>query len=338
MTRSVEELRLESERNRAALTATVEELKDRLSHTGDDLRQKVSPQHIKAEVSGYISDKTQGWLASLKQRAKDNPLQTVAAGTTVAIPMLRLARRFPLPLLMITAGLGLTSKTVRDRATDAAGPTMDKAGEMMTQAADGAQSLVDGVKGRLSSVQGHATELADDGRSAAGGVVEDMTARAATTASAFNDNIKSGVDAAKETVGRARAAAGDTIDTARDTVSAAPQKARHLIGDNAALIGGVGVAIGAIIAAALPKTEIEAKVIGGASDRVKETANNAAQSGLAAAKDKATATADAVAESVADSNLGGHASRMMKNITGSLNEAAEDAATAAINPPRTPNT
>ena len=337
MTRSVEELRLESERNRAALTATVAQLKDRLSRTSDDLRQKVSPEHVKAEVSGYISDKAQGWLGSLKQQAKDNPLQTVAAGTTVAIPILRLARRFPLPLLMITAGLALTSKTVRNQATDAAGPIMDRAGEMMTEVADGAQSLVDGVKDRLSSAQGHAAELADDGRSAAGGVVEDVTARAANTARALNDNINSSVDAAKEAVGRARAAAGDTIHTARDSVAAAPEKARRLISDNAALIGGVGVAIGAIIAAALPKTEAEAKVMGGASDRVKETATKAAQSGLATAKEKATAAADAAAESVAESDLGGHASRMMKNITGSLKEAAEDAATAAINPSRTPN-
>src|SRR3569832_1093521 len=125
MTRSVEELRLESERSRAALAATVDELRNHLSDTADDLRQKVSPQHIKAEVSGYLSQTTQGWLDSLKQRAMDNPLQAIATGTAVAVPMLRLARGFPLPLLMITAGLALTSKTVRGRAAEMAAPAID---------------------------------------------------------------------------------------------------------------------------------------------------------------------------------------------------------------------
>ena len=42
-------------------------------------------------------------------------MQTVAAGTAVAVPLLRLARGVPLPLLMIGAGLVLTSKTARAR-------------------------------------------------------------------------------------------------------------------------------------------------------------------------------------------------------------------------------
>jgi len=338
MARSVEELRLESERSRVALAATVDQLRDRLSYTAEDLRQKVSPQHIKTEVSDYISDKTHGWLSSLKQQAMDNPLQTIAAGTAVAVPMLRLARGFPLPLLMISAGLALTSKTVRGRAAEAAGPAMDKAGEVMNQATDRAQAFVGDVKDRISSAQSQATDLTNDAQSRADNLADDASTRAANTASALNDNIKSGFDAAKERVSRARSSAKDTIDAARDTAAAAPEKARRVIGDNAALIGGLGVAIGAIIAAALPKTEAEAKIMGGASDSVKQTANEAAQSGFAAAKDKAMAATDAATESVAASDLGAHATRMTQNVADSIKEAAEDVAAAALNPSRSPNT
>ncbi|OPZ00229.1 hypothetical protein A5906_18560 [Bradyrhizobium sacchari] len=52
MTRSVEELRRESERNRAELAATVERLKQGISDTTRDLRYMVSPQHVKSEMSG----------------------------------------------------------------------------------------------------------------------------------------------------------------------------------------------------------------------------------------------------------------------------------------------
>ncbi len=116
MTRSVEELKRESERSRLALSATTDRLKEQLSQTAADLRRTVSPEHIKSEVSDYITDKTQGWLCALKRQAMENPMQAIAAGTAVAVPMLRLARAFPLPLLMMGAGLALTSKPVRTRA------------------------------------------------------------------------------------------------------------------------------------------------------------------------------------------------------------------------------
>jgi hypothetical protein len=105
-----------------------------MSDTAEDIRHKVSPQHIKSEVSDYISRKTQSWVEALKQHAMDNPMRAVAAGTAVAVPLLRLARGFPLPLLMISAGLARTSKTVRDRASEAAAPVMDTAGEMLDEA------------------------------------------------------------------------------------------------------------------------------------------------------------------------------------------------------------
>ena len=118
----------------------------------------------------------------------------------------------------------------------------------------------------------------------------------------------------------------------------APARTRQVIGENAALIGGPGIAIGAIIAAALPQTKAEAKVMGQASDRVKEAAGEAAQSGFEAAKDATMSAADAAAKSVAEADLGGQASRMTQNMAGKLKEAADDVVTTAFSPSRNPNT
>src|SRR5437868_8637082 len=141
MTRSVEELRLESERSRAQLAATVERLKEQITDTAEGLRYKVSPQGIKSEVSEFVSRKTHSWLDALKQQALENPMQAIAAGTAVAVPALRLARGFPLPLLMIGAGLALTSKTVRTRAEEAATPAIEKAKEIAGEAAERVRSF-----------------------------------------------------------------------------------------------------------------------------------------------------------------------------------------------------
>ncbi|MCC8955150.1 DUF3618 domain-containing protein [Bradyrhizobium sp. Pear77] len=326
MTRSVDELRRESERSRADLAATVDRLRERISDTAEDIRHKVSPRHIKSEVSDFISNKTQSWVEALKQQAMDNPMQAVAASTAVAVPLLRLARGFPLPLLMIGAGLALTSKTVRDRAAEAASPVIEKAGGMLDQAIERAQALRGNVKDGLASAQSRASGMADEAQDAAASMTDDLRSRAAQATGTVGDKLRNGMDAVR-----------DTADAAKDAAATAPVKAPQVIGDNAALIGGLGVAIGAILAAALPDTRVEAKTMGQASDSVKRAAGEAAQSGLEAAKDAAMSAADAMARSVGETDLGGHASRMTESVATRLKESADDLVRAAFSPSPNPN-
>ena len=50
-TRSLEEIRRDAERARAGLTQTVDELRSTVTETASDLRERMSPDAIKAEVS-----------------------------------------------------------------------------------------------------------------------------------------------------------------------------------------------------------------------------------------------------------------------------------------------
>ncbi|MGX4803077.1 DUF3618 domain-containing protein [Bradyrhizobium guangdongense] len=317
MTRSVEELRRESERTRAELATTVSLLKEQISDTADDIRHKVSPRHIKSEVTEYVSQKTQSWVDGLKQQIMDNPMRAVAAGAAVGFPLLRLVRGTPLPLLMIGAGLALTSKTVRDRAADVTGPVMDKAEQMLGDVTEVARAMHGEARETLSSAQSRAAGSAADAQDKAAGLASDLRASAAQAANFASEKLKSSMDAAK------------------DAAANAPEQARQTIGDNAALIGGVGIAIGAIIAAALPETKAEAKVMGGASDGMRQAAAAAAQSGFEAVKNATTSAADAATQKVAEADLGSHASRMTQNMADTLKEAAEDVVKAAFSPSQT---
>jgi len=78
--------------------------------------------------------------------------------------------------------------------------------------------------------------------------------------------------------------------------------------------------------------------MGQASDNLKQAAGEAAQSGLELTKDAAMSAADAAAKSVTEADLGGHASRMTKNVADTVKEVADDVVTAAFNPSRNPNT
>jgi hypothetical protein len=335
MTRSVEELRRESERNREQLTKTVDQLRLQIADTAADIQSKVSPQHIKSEVSDFISSKTASWIDSLKQHAKENPMQAIAAGTAIAVPVMRMVRGFPLPLLMIGAGLALNSKNVRERAAAAAAPAADKAKEMTGDAMERAQSLQGDIREAVDSALSKATGMANEAYAAGTGVADDIGKRAEQVAGFATDKLKIGVDAAssfaKDTSERVRA-------TVNDAATGAPEKVGQAIGDNAVLIGSLGVAIGAIIAASLPATKAEASALGEASDGVRRAAADAAKSEFETAKDAAVSIVDAAAKSIAEADLGGHASHITESMAGTLKEIAGDVVKTALNPSRNQNT
>jgi hypothetical protein len=336
MTRSVEEIRRESELSRAELAATVDRLREQIADTAEGIRYKVSPEHIKAEVTGYISNKTHGWLDTLKQQAMDNPMQAIAAGTAIAVPALRLARGFPLPLLMIGAGLALSSKTVRDRAAEAAEPALEKVREVFDETTERAQSIGDDMRKAMSRAERQAAGMADEAQQTAGGIagaasgmVGDLRDRATDAVDTVANKVRSGMDAASE---MARERMEQVRSTAKNAATAAPATASKVIRDNAALIGGLGVAIGAILAASLPTTRAEAEVVGKTTDGVKRAAGAAVQSGFDAAKDAAFSAAEAAAKSVSDADLGKHASRITEGVAERLKEVTDDVVTTAFDP------
>jgi hypothetical protein len=175
-----------------------------------------------------------------------------------------------------------------------------------------------------------AQETAGGMADAASGMASDLRDRAAQTAEAVSNKVKSGMDAASEM-------AKEQMERVRSTATAAPATASKVIRDNAVLIGGLGVAIGAILAASLPSTRVEASVAGKASDRVKRAAGSAAQSGFEAAKDTVLSAADAAAKRVSEADLGGHASRITEDVTERLKEVADDVVTTAFDPSRDPS-
>jgi hypothetical protein len=180
--------------------------------------------------------------------------------------------------------------------------------------------------------------MAADAQDRVSEIAGDLRDKASQAANTATDRFWSGVEAAKDTVERARATAKDTASAVKNAAANAPPKAGQAIGDNAALVAGLGLAIGGIIAAALPKTKAEARVVGQASDSLRKAAGDVVQSGFDAANEVTRSAAGAATDALAEADLGGHASRLTKNMADTLKEAADDAVAAAFNPSRTPNT
>src|ERR1700704_6086934 len=131
-TRSLHQIKRETEQTRAGLTDTVERLRTSVAETASDIRQRISPDAIKAEVSDYIKSRGERLMNDVTAAARRNPMQAVAVGASVAYPLLRLARTIPLPVLMVGAGLffagSKTEQSATQKASDVASDLSDEVG------------------------------------------------------------------------------------------------------------------------------------------------------------------------------------------------------------------
>ena len=181
-TRSLQQIKRETEQTRAGLTDTVEQLRSSVAETASDIRQRVSPDAIKAEVSEYIKSRGERLLNDITAAVRRNPMQAVAVGASVSYPLLRLARTIPLPILMVGAGLFFAGSKTGQAATQ-------KASEVVSD-------LSDEVGRRARDFGNQVGESA----SAAKMYASDQLDRVSAAVSGGNDQMSRAADAAGVTI------------------------------------------------------------------------------------------------------------------------------------------
>ena len=91
---------------------------------------------------------------------------------------------------------------------------------------------------------------------------------------------------APSTSGRARERAIEAYDSARERASAARARAGQEIGQAPLLALGGGLALGALLAAVLPKTKTEDRLFGSVGGRITDGARAAAEAAKAAGRER----------------------------------------------------
>src|SRR5712675_3290264 len=154
-TRSLQQIKRETEQTRAGLTDTVEQLKTSVAETASDIRHRISPEAIKAEVSGYIKSRGEQLLNDVTSAARRNPMQAVAVGASVAYPLLRLAKSIPLPILMVGAGLffagSKSGQSLTQKASDMASDLSDEVSRRGQDLSAQASAAVNSARGTVSN-------------------------------------------------------------------------------------------------------------------------------------------------------------------------------------------
>jgi hypothetical protein len=157
-TRSLQQIKRDTEQTRAGLSDTVEQLKTSVAGTASDIRQRISPEAIKAEVSGYIKSRGEQLLNDVTAAARRNPMQAVAVGASMAYPLLRLARAIPVPVLMVGAGLFFAGSKSGQAATQTAS---DVVGDVSSQVVRQAREFGDRVQETAAAASTYAADQVD---------------------------------------------------------------------------------------------------------------------------------------------------------------------------------
>src|SRR3954451_18820337 len=237
-TRSLQQIKRETEQTRAGLTDTVEQLRVSVAETASDIRQRISPEHIKAEVSGYIKSRGEQLMDDVTAAARRNPMQAAAIGFSVAYPLVRMARGIPLPVLMIGAGLYFAGSKTGQAASRKA---MDIASDLSDDVQRRAYEVRDQVGEQAAAAKAYASDNLDRLRdkvsggtervSQAAGQVNERANQAGSTLASSADSLR---DKAASLGGSVADQASDLKDRTFRTVTSAASSLQDLASDASA--------------------------------------------------------------------------------------------------------
>jgi ElaB/YqjD/DUF883 family membrane-anchored ribosome-binding protein len=365
--RSVSDLRQSAERSRMELTGTVDQLRSRVSDQVADFRDRVSPENIKAEVGDYF--RSRGEL--LLDKARENPLQTAAIGAALAYPLMGVIKAIPAPVLMIGAGvffLGSApgqkfSRKVGTAANDlfeTASDQIDAAARNIRDAQDGASQVLasvtssaattfDRLKSQSAASAAALSSGLDDLEDRAGGVaasvsntVDNLTGVAADAANATSTTIRQGLASASAGVKQASDTAVDFgTDAANNVRQRATETSRQVtatfvetLQQNPLVVGGIGLAVGMLLASALPRSDLETGLMGAASADLKESVGDAASQGYESAKEFASGVMGDVTQRANEVGLNPNGlHNAAEDLGRRVRKIAENAATTALELP-----
>ena len=281
-----------------------------LAKTFDELRARATPGHVLDQLVDYATDSGGAdFFRNLRDQTVANPLALGLVGAGLAWLMMSHGRE---RRAYEPYDPYYEAPPSRGRMRDYIAGTREGAGHAMSDARQFVSEAATGVRDRVSDAAHMASDLASD-----------ATGSIASTARSARDAAFGTVSAIGETVssvgGQARSRAGDTTAALGSAASALYGGVSHTAGrtasgvrafasgtaatsrdvfdfalDQPLVLAGLGLAFGAAMGAAFPSTETERRMIGEASDDLKERTQAFAAENYERTRSAAASAAEAV--------------------------------------------
>jgi hypothetical protein len=255
-----EQLEREAEQCRAQITATLAQLRGRMT-----------PGRVMDQVIDYARASGGAQFArNLQRQVVQNPLPLTLMGAGLAW------------LMMGSRADGVRTDRLAQGVGDAAGrmhragnSVYDKAGS----AADAAGDVASGAADMMRRTFDHASDVAATASDSTIGRMRDATARVRDAADSTSHGVRGAASSAYESAADTAARTADGLrDGASSLRARAAQSARGLtdtFSEQPLVLAGIGLVIGATIGALLPMSKAEDKAMGEASEEFKSRAQDA---------------------------------------------------------------
>ena len=314
--------------------------RDELADTLDELRARMTPGEVVDQLVDYAKDTTGGlFFENLKQQVANNPLPVALMGAGFAWLMFGKgmnASRLRQSTASVADKVRHRTATVADKGRDwmsdsaeavmaGRGEAFDRASAVGSQASDTASAAAAEARERIRAGRDAMSEAAADAASRAKEEMGDATAQVKDAASQVKDTTVHLKDAATA----AGAAFGDSVSDTYDRAAASTSRTASAMAGSASKIGkgavassrdvmdfcrdqplllaGVGLAVGAVIGAWLPRTQAEDQFMGDVSDDLKEQTREFAGEQLEKAKKVGERAYDAAQQEAEQQALSGKA-------------------------------
>lgn len=272
-----------------AIRAHIRETRGRMSHTLDEIGERLNPQHLKEQVTQSIHEATIGRVENMARNTAERVNETRRG-------IMETVSDNPVPAAMVAIGLGwlirnarsggrfeqTRTSSYRTRRDYAAGygagygtaysaggyaPEDYASGSYATGAyASGAGQHASGQHsgGQQYEGEGGGSGLTDRAREAVGGLAD----RASDLGQTVRDRAGDVADRAQELAGTVTDRTQDLAGTVADNARMTERRLEEEYYDNPLVIGAATVALGLAAGFALPSTHREAALMGGARDRL----------------------------------------------------------------------
>ena len=272
--------------------------RQRISRTMDELTDRLTIGQVLDEVLGYAK----------------------GGGGTMASAFTRAARDNPVPSLLVSAGamMFLSERLGLPRRATTAGSTARKAGAGVKQGlSEGTQAVGEGAASVGEQL---------------GNIGKNVRDRATSAAQSASETVQDYSGAVAEQVSDFAGQAQEQLESASQQLV---QQARRLMEEQPLLAGAIGLAIGAGIAAVLPKTATEQEYMGDASKAVKDAASEFAEEQYENAKDVVGRVSEAALNVAEKEGLSGAAVKDLAEDTAEkVNKVVRAAKEEATSAPR----
>jgi ElaB/YqjD/DUF883 family membrane-anchored ribosome-binding protein len=235
----------------AQVQSDVDTIRSEMSHTLMELEERFSLREIMDEV----------FSSARRARSGSGDFLKNLGGTL---------RDHPIPVLLI--GAGVASLLASERTS--------KSQVIVRSEKEGSADAEPGgdgeLKGRASEMKEEASHTATQMKERASQATEHAKERAGQAAGRMKERAGDATDRVKETASKIPGRLSDSMHRARD-------RSREVIHDQPLVLAGLGMAIGALLAAA-PMTETERRTMGTKRDQLKRSAEDRARDAVERAR------------------------------------------------------